>query len=64
MTQAHGTDAHLRLRTDLAEQSVAALQDISDFLLRWEFLPAAVDVRGRIDARAFEVALEQQRRVA
>lgn len=64
VTQAYGSDAHLRLRTDLAEQSVAALQDFSDFLLRWKFLPTAVDVRGWIDARAFESALEQQLRVA
>jgi ABC-type nitrate/sulfonate/bicarbonate transport system substrate-binding protein len=60
VTEAYGTDAHLRLRTDLAEASVLALQDFSDFLLRWDFLPAAVDVRGWVDARAFEAAREQQ----
>jgi ABC-type nitrate/sulfonate/bicarbonate transport system substrate-binding protein len=64
VTQAYGTDAHLRLRTDLAESSVAGLQDFSDFLLRWHFLPAAVDVRSWIDARAFEATQEQQLRAA
>jgi ABC-type nitrate/sulfonate/bicarbonate transport system substrate-binding protein len=64
VTQAYGADAHLRLRTDLAESSVLALQDFSDFLLRWNFLPAAVDVSGWIDARPFEAAREQQLRAA
>lgn len=53
---AYGADAHLHLRTDLAETSIAGLQDFSDFLFRWKFLPNPVDVRGWIDARPLEAA--------
>ena len=61
---AYGKDAHLRLDTDLAETSVAGLQDFSDFLFRWNFLPSKVDVRAWIDPRPFEAALTQTRRAA
>jgi hypothetical protein len=44
---AYGENAHERLRTDFAEQSVLALQDFSDFLLRWQFIPARVDAHPR-----------------
>ncbi|QAU33962.1 ABC transporter substrate-binding protein [Janthinobacterium sp. 17J80-10] len=56
VTKAYGDDAHLRLRTDLSETSIAGLQDFSDFLYRWKFLPNPVDVRSWIDARPFEAA--------
>jgi ABC-type nitrate/sulfonate/bicarbonate transport system substrate-binding protein len=55
---AYGTDAHLRLRTNLDELSITALQDFSNFLHRWKFIPQAVDVRSWIDARAFQAALQ------
>jgi ABC-type nitrate/sulfonate/bicarbonate transport system substrate-binding protein len=55
---AYGADAHLRLRTNLAEGSIVALQDFTDFLHRWEFIPNAVDVRSWIDPRAFQAVLE------
>jgi ABC-type nitrate/sulfonate/bicarbonate transport system substrate-binding protein len=58
ITAAYGENAHLRLRTDFAEQSVLALQDFSDFLLRWQFIPARVDVRAWLDRRPLERALE------
>ncbi len=61
---AYGADAHLRLRTDLSETNVAALQDFSDFLLRWKFLPNPVDVRSWIDARPLEAALAQFKQAA
>jgi ABC-type nitrate/sulfonate/bicarbonate transport system substrate-binding protein len=61
---AYGADAHLRLTTDLAESSIAGLQDFSDFLYRWHFLPNPVDVRGWIDARPFEAALAGRLRAA
>lgn len=61
---AYGEDAHLKLRTDLSESSIAGLQDFADFLYRWHFLPAAVDVRGWIDARPLEAALAQLQRAA
>ena len=64
VTAAYGEDAHLRIRTDLSDASLAGLQDFSDFLLRWEFLPAPVDVRSWIDARPFEAALAAQQRAA
>jgi ABC-type nitrate/sulfonate/bicarbonate transport system substrate-binding protein len=55
---AYGTDAHLRLRTNLDELSITALQDFTTFLHRWQFIPNAVDVRSWIDPRAFNAALE------
>jgi ABC-type nitrate/sulfonate/bicarbonate transport system substrate-binding protein len=55
---AYGTDAHLRLKTNLDELSITALQDFSNFLHRWKFIPNAVDVRSWIDARAFQAALQ------
>lgn len=61
---AYGGDAHLRLNTSLSEANIAGLQDFSDFLLRWKFLPAAVDVRAWVDARPFEAALARQPKAA
>lgn len=61
---AYGEDAHLRLRTDLTETNIVALQDFSDFLYRWQFLPNPVDVRNWIDARPFDVARAQLQRTA
>ncbi len=58
VTAAYGTDAHLRLRTNLDELSITALQDFTDFLHRWRFIPNAVDVRTWIDPRAFHAAVE------
>jgi ABC-type nitrate/sulfonate/bicarbonate transport system substrate-binding protein len=55
---AYGIDAHLRLKTNLDELSITALQDFSNFLHRWKFIPNAVDVRSWIDARAFQAALQ------
>src|ERR1700722_4050249 len=55
---AYGGDAHLRLKTNLDELSITALQDFSNFLHRWKFIPNAVDVRSWIDARPFEAALQ------
>jgi len=57
VTAAYGTDAHLRLRTNLNEASITALQDFAHFLHRWKFIPNAVDVRDWIDARALEAVL-------
>ncbi len=58
MAVAYGTDAHLRLRTNLDELSITALQDFSNFLHRWHFIPSAVDVRAWIDARPYEAAVQ------
>ena len=64
VTQAYGSDAHLRLRTDLNEASVAGLQHFADFLYRWKFLPHAVNVSEWIDPRALQAAQALQRRAA
>ena len=61
---AYGDDAHLRLRTDLAESSIAGLQDFSDFLYRWKFLPDAVDVHSWIDPRPLAAAQALLRQAA
>lgn len=53
---AYGEDAQTRLRTDLAEPSLAALQDFANFLHRWRFIPETVDVRDWADARPLDAA--------
>ncbi|MGH8395095.1 MAG: ABC transporter substrate-binding protein, partial [Pseudomonas sp.] len=57
VTAAYGNDAHLRLRTELDEQAIAALQDFTHFLHRWRFIPKSFDVREWIDARPLEALL-------
>lgn len=56
VTQAYGEDAHLRLRTDFNPVSIRALQDLSDFLYHWSFIPHPVQVRDWLDIRPFEQA--------
>ncbi|UIJ46608.1 ABC transporter substrate-binding protein [Sphingomonas cannabina] len=51
---AYGEDAQKRLKTDLAGQSIAAIQDFTDFLHRWNFIPQSFDVRGWVDPRPLE----------
>jgi len=53
---AYGENAQARLRTDLAEQSIAAIQNFTDFLHRWNFIPRSFDVREWVDARPLEAA--------
>jgi len=57
VTQAYGKDAHLRLKTDLSETSIAGLQDFISFLHRWNFIPNLVDARQWIDPRPLETVL-------
>jgi ABC-type nitrate/sulfonate/bicarbonate transport system substrate-binding protein len=51
---AYGENAEKKLRTDLAEQSIAAIQDFANFLHRWNFIPRSFDVRAWIDHRPLE----------
>jgi ABC-type nitrate/sulfonate/bicarbonate transport system substrate-binding protein len=60
VTVAYGEDAHTRLRTNLAEESIIALQDFTHFLHRHAFIPATFDVREWIDVRPYEQALRTQ----
>ncbi len=53
---AYGTDAQTKLKTDLAEQSIVAIQDFTDFLHRWNFIPQSFDVRQWVDPRPLEAA--------
>lgn len=53
---AYGEDAQKRLKTDLAEQSIAGIQNFTDFLHRWNFIPESFDVRQWIDARPLDAA--------
>ncbi|WP_085616914.1 MULTISPECIES: ABC transporter substrate-binding protein [unclassified Pseudomonas] len=55
---AYGEDAHLRLRTNLAERSIEALQDLTDFLERWGFIPRRFDVRQWVEPRPLAHLLE------
>lgn len=51
---AYGEDAHLRLRTDLNHEAILALQDFTDFLTRWQFLPHGFNVQDWIDPRPLD----------
>jgi ABC-type nitrate/sulfonate/bicarbonate transport system substrate-binding protein len=53
---AYGQDAQTKLKTDLAEQSIVAIQDFTNFLHRWNFIPESLDVRDWVDARPLEAA--------
>ncbi|MDR2166161.1 MAG: ABC transporter substrate-binding protein [Zoogloeaceae bacterium] len=53
---AYGESVHQQIATDLTETAIHALQDFSDFLHRWQFIPAPVDVDAWIDARPLEAA--------
>lgn len=58
VSAAYGEDAHLRLRTELDEQAIEALQDFTHFLHRWRFIPKSFDVRDWIDHRPLQGLLE------
>lgn len=64
VSQAYGEDAHLRLKTELSETSIAGLQDFTNFLHRWKFIPNAVNVREWIDAHPLEVVLAKLKKSA
>lgn len=49
-------DAGLQVSTDFSTQDLAALQDFSDFLLRWRFIDVPVSVADWIDTRPLELA--------
>lgn len=54
VTAAYGEDAHQRLNTNLDERSIVAVQDFTDFLHRWNFIPQRFSVRDWVDHRALE----------
>ena len=54
VTQAYGDDAHQRLRTNLDERSQQGLQDFTNFLHRWNFIPKGFSVSDWIDERPLE----------
>jgi len=56
VTEAYSQNAHKRLKTDLSDQSIGALQHFTDFLHRWNFIPRTFDVREWIDVRPLEQA--------
>jgi len=58
VSAAYGNDAHLRLRTELDEQAIDALQDFTHFLHRWRFIPTSFDVRDWIDPRPLHALLQ------
>ena len=53
---AYGEDAQKRLKTDLSEQSIAGIQDFTNFLHRWGFIPESFDIRDWVDARPLDAA--------
>jgi ABC-type nitrate/sulfonate/bicarbonate transport system substrate-binding protein len=53
---AYSENAHQRLGTDFNETSINAIQDFTEFLHRWKFIPEVFDVRQWIDTRPFEIA--------
>lgn len=54
---AYGEDAHRRLKTELDERAIAALEDFTAFLHRWQFIPERFNVRDWIDTRPLEALL-------
>lgn len=56
---AYGADAHLKLNTNFDEISVLALQDLSDFLYRWNFIPNKIDVRKWLAPESYQQILKQ-----
>lgn len=58
VSAAYGDDAHLRLRTELDEQAIGALQDFVQFLHRWRFIAQSFDVRQWIDHRPLHALLD------
>lgn len=54
---AYGEDAHRRLHTALDERSIVALQHLTDFLQRWDFIPHSFAVRDWIDDRPLNQCL-------
>jgi ABC-type nitrate/sulfonate/bicarbonate transport system substrate-binding protein len=61
---AYGDDAHRRLRTTLDSRSIEALQDFTEFLFRWGFIPRRFDVREWIDFRVLESVIGSTSRLA
>ncbi|WP_286776251.1 ABC transporter substrate-binding protein [Pseudomonas sp. UBA800] len=61
---AYGDDAHRRLRTTLDSRSIEALQDFTEFLFRWAFIPRRFDVREWIDFRVLESVIGSTSRLA
>jgi ABC-type nitrate/sulfonate/bicarbonate transport system substrate-binding protein len=57
---AYGENAHDRLKTDLSEQSIDAVQHFTDFLAHWKFIPQSFDVRGWVDVRPLEAAQRER----
>lgn len=54
---AYGADAHLKLKTNFDETSVLALQDLSDFLYRWKFIPQQIDVKQWLAPESYQSLL-------
>jgi ABC-type nitrate/sulfonate/bicarbonate transport system substrate-binding protein len=59
VAKAYGENAETRLKTDLAEQSLVAIQDFTNFLHRWGFIPETFDVNDWADARPLEAARQR-----
>ena len=60
VTVAYGQNAHERLRTDFAQQSIDGLQDFIDFLHRWQFIPNHFKATDWIDQRPLQEVLGHQ----
>lgn len=64
VSAAYGVDAHHRLRTTMDRRSIDALQDLTDFLHRWNFIPRRFDVRDWIDFSIMEEVIGATSQVA
>ena len=60
----HGNDVHESLDIDLSERSVAALDDLKNFLVTWKYLPADFSIRQWIDAAPLHSQLADRQQVA
>lgn len=61
---AYGEDAHRRLRTTLDRRSIDALQDFTDFLYRWNFIPRHFNVNDWVDFSVLEKVIGATSRLA
>lgn len=64
LSRAYGADLHRRQHIDLAETSIAALENYKNFLFQWGFLKQDFDLRAWIDPAPLAQVLDARNRIA
>lgn len=57
---AYGENAHLNLNTNFDETSILALQDLSDFLYRWNFIEQKINVREWLAPEIYQTVIHSK----